>query len=139
MPLSERERERVHAGAVHTFQGGCLNDFMAGLTRWLIRVVLLVAGLVLFLSLLAAALVLALAWGLRTAWARLTGRPVVPWTMRVDPRSGWSTVYRSSARWKSGRAGAAPGADAAEPRDAARRGGLLPGAGEVTDVQPRDL
>ncbi len=116
-----------------------MNDLMAGLTRWLIRVVLLIAGLVLFVSLLAAALVLALVWGLRAAWARLTGRPVVPWTMRVDPRSGWSTVYRSSARWKSGRNGAAPEADAAAPPASARRGGILPGAGDVTDVQPRDL
>ncbi len=112
-----------------------MNDFMSGLTRWLIRAVLLAAGLVLFLSLLAAAMVLALMWGLRAVWARLTGRPIVPWTMRVDPRSGWSTVYRSSARWTSPRAGAAPEADATD----SRRGGVLPGAGEVTDVQPRDL
>lgn len=108
---------------------------MSGLTRWLIRAVLLAAGLVLFLSLLAAAMVLALAWGLRAIWARLTGRPMVPWTMRVDPRSGWNTVYRSSARWTSPRASAAPEGDVAETR----RGGVLPGAGEVTDVQPRDL
>ena len=108
---------------------------MAGLTRWLIRAVLLAAGLVLFLSLLAAAMVLALAWGLRAVWARLTGRPIVPWTMRVDPRSGWSTVYRSSARWTAPRAGAAPEGDAAE----SRRGGVLPGAGDVTDVKPREL
>ena len=112
-----------------------MNDLMAGLTRWLIRAVLLVAGLVLFLSLLVAALVLALAWGLRSVWARLTGRPVVPWTMRVDPRSGWSTVYRSSARWTSPRGGTAPDTDVPE----SRRGGVLPGAGDVTDVQPRDL
>ena len=116
-----------------------MNDFLAGLTRWLIRMVLLAAGLVLFLSLLAAALVLALSWGLRAVWARLTGRPVVPWTMRVDPRSGWSTVYRSSTRWTGPHAGTAPEADAAEPPAAARRGGVLPGAGDVTDVQARDL
>ncbi|HEY9208429.1 MAG TPA: hypothetical protein VIP31_05225, partial [Acidovorax sp.] len=66
-----------------------MNDFLAGLTRWLIRAVVVVAGLVMFLSLLAAVLVLALAWGLRAVWARLTGRPVMPWTMRVDPRTGW--------------------------------------------------
>lgn len=124
---------------MHTFKGGCLNDWMAGLTRWLVRVVLLAAGLVLFLSLLAAALLLAMVWGLRALWARLTGRPITPWTLRVDPRSGWNTVYRSSARWTSARAGAAPEAGAAEPRGAVRRGGVLPGAGEVTDVQPRDL
>ena len=37
-----------------------MNDFLAGLTRWLIRAVVVVAGLVIFLSLLAAVLVLAL-------------------------------------------------------------------------------
>ena len=68
-----------------------MNDFLAGLTRWLIRVVVVVAGLVIFLSLLAAVLVLALVWGLRALWARLTGWPVMPWTLRVDPRTGWST------------------------------------------------
>ena len=118
---------------------------MAGLTRWLIRAVLLAAGLVLFFSLLAVALGLALAWGLRALWARLTGQPVVPWTMRVDPRSGWSRVYRSGARWTSPGAdpGNAPnGADAADVVDVpppSRRGGVLPGAGNVTDVQARDL
>ncbi len=111
-----------------------MNDFVAGLTRWLIRAVLLAAGLVLFLSLLAAALVLAVVWGLRAGWARLTGQPVVPWTMRMDPRSGWSTVYRSGARWTGARAD--PAAAATEPP---RRGGVLPGAHDVTDVQPRDL
>ena len=80
-----------------------MNDFLAGLTRWLIRAVLVVAGLVIFLSLLAAVLVLALAWGLRAAWARLTGRPVTPWTMRVDPRTGWSrfTVPPSAGRLRA--------------------------------------
>ena len=55
-------------------------------------------GVLFFLSLLAAAAVLALVWGLRALWARLTGRPVTPWVMRMDPRTGWSTVYRSTAR-----------------------------------------
>ena len=109
-----------------------MNDFLAGLTRWLIRAVLVVAGLVMFLSLLAAVLVLALAWGLRALWARLTGRPVVPWTMRVDPRAGWSTVYRSSGRWSAARTAPAPDAPPT------RRAGVLPGADEVVDVEPRE-
>lgn len=107
-----------------------MNDFLAGLTRWLIRAVVVVAGLVMFLSLLAAVLVLALAWGLRALWARLTGRPVMPWAMRVDPHTGWSTVYRSSARWSSARPAPAAGTPA-------RRAGVLPGADEVVDVEPR--
>ena len=116
-----------------------MNDGMAGLTRWLIRAVLLAAGLVFFLSLLAVALVLALAWGLRAVWARLTGQPVMPWTLRVDPRSGWSTVYRSSTRWTAARTDAAHRPDASDVPPPSRRGGVLPGAANVTDVQPRDL
>ena len=107
-----------------------MNDFLAGLTRWLIRAVVVVAGLVIFLSLLAAVLVLALVWGLRALWARLTGRPVMPWTLRVDPRTGWSTVYRSTERWSAARP--APAADTPS-----RRAGALPGADEVVDVEPR--
>lgn len=118
-----------------------MNEFLAGLTRWLIRAVLVVAGLVMFLSLLAAVLVLALAWGLRALWARITGRPVVPWTMRVDPRTGWSTVYRSGGRWSAART--PPAAEAPTRRAPAagtppRRAGVLPGADEVVDVEPRE-
>src|SRR3990167_1309635 len=98
--------------------GGCLNDVLAGLIRFLVRVLLVAVGLVFFLSLLAAALVLALVWGLRAVWARITGRPVTPWTVRIDPRAGWSSVYRSSTRWTRTEE-APPGAT--EPRS-----GLLP-------------
>ena len=45
-------------------------------------------GVVLFLSLVAAVMVLALVWALRAGWARLTGKPVTPWVMRMDPRTG---------------------------------------------------
>ena len=67
-----------------------MNDFLAGLVRFVVRALLVAVGLLFFLSLLAAALVLALVWGLRAAWARLTGRPITPWTVRIDPRAGWS-------------------------------------------------
>ena len=122
-----------------------MNDVVAGLVRLLVRVALVAAGLVMFASLLLAALVLALSWGLRAAWARITGRPVTPWVMRMDPRRGWSAVYRhGQARW--GGSGAAPGrADAAAAEGAAPgartssvRTHVLPGADQgVTDVQPR--
>ncbi|EER58900.1 conserved hypothetical protein [Acidovorax delafieldii 2AN] len=80
-----------------------MNDVIAGVARLVVRLVLVAAGLLFFVSLLAAMLVLALAWGLRTLWARLTGRPVTPWATRIDPRAGWSTVYRSGARWTATR------------------------------------
>ena len=112
-----------------------MNDFVAGLLRWLIRSVLLLAGLVFFVGLLAVMLVLALVWGLRFLWARLTGRPITPWVMQVDPRTGWSTVVRTHTRWTGARTGAAD-----EPTDPApgQRMGILPGADDVTDVQPRE-
>lgn len=111
-----------------------MNDFAAALVRWLVKAVLLVAGVVLFLSLLAAALVLALVWAVRALWARLSGRPIVPWTMRFDPRQSWSTVYRSQSYKTTGRA---PSAEAAGPAKPGRRMHVLPGADEVVDVQPR--
>lgn len=112
-----------------------LNDLVAGVIRWTLRLVVVAMGLVVFLSLLAAALMLAAVWGARALWARLTGRPVTPWTMRMDPRAGWNTVYRSSARW-SARGAAAAGTDDAAPGSRSRE---LPGARDVTDVEAREL
>ena len=117
-----------------------MNEIVAGLLRLVLRVVVLAMGVVVFLSLLAAVLVLALVWGLRAAWARITGKPVTPWVMRMDPRTGFSTVFRSTERWSSGRRGAASAApDASEETAASRRGGILPGAAEVTDVEAREV
>ncbi len=114
-----------------------MNEIVGGLLRLVLRLVLVAMGLVLFLSLLAGALVLALVWAVRAGWARLTGRQVTPWVMRMDPRTGFGTVFRSSQRWSraSGTATAAPGDAAAT----SHRGGTLPGAGEVTDVEARDV
>lgn len=125
-----------------------LNEIVAGpvtlVLRLVLRVVVLAMGVVLFLSLLAAVLVLALVWALRAAWARLTGKPVTPWVMRMDPRSGFSTAFRSTQRWSAGGHRGAPGAPASgdgvvdEPA-AQHRGGILPGAAQVTDVEARDV
>ncbi|RQO82065.1 hypothetical protein [Acidovorax sp. FJL06] len=117
-----------------------MNEFVAGVLRLLLRVVVIAMGLVLFASLVVAALVLALVWMLRAGWARLTGQPVTPWAMRMDPRTGFRTVFRSTERWSSGRRGAAPAADdTSDEATASRRGGILPGAAEVTDVEAREV
>ena len=100
-----------------------MNDIVAGAIRWTLRLVVVAAGVVFFLSLLAAAAVLALVWGVRALWARLTGRPVMPWAMRMSPSEGWSTVHRSTARWTT-------------PRPAARAG---QGSTDVTDVVAREI
>lgn len=100
-----------------------MNEVIAALLRWTLRLVVFAMGLVLFLSLLVAVLVLASVWTLRALWARVTGRPITPWAVRMDPRSGWSTVRRSTARWTA-------------PRPAASAGR---GKADVTDVVAREL
>lgn len=111
-----------------------MNDVLAGLIRFVVQILLVAVGLAFFLSLLAAALVLALVWGLRLLWARVTGRPAAPWSARVDPRAAWTTVYRSSSRWSSmRRAGKAADASA----DAPTHLRPLPGTEDVTDVQAK--
>lgn len=108
--------------------------------RWTLRLVVFTMGLVLFVSLLAAVMVLALMWALRALWARLTGRPVTPWVMRMDPRTGFNTAFRSTQRWSSPRSADAVASDTAPPEPLGRRGGILPGAdAEVTDVKARDV
>ena len=119
-----------------------MNEIVAGLLRLVLRVVVLAMGVVVFLSLLAAVLVLALVWGLRAAWARITGKPVTPWVMRMDPRTGFSTAFRSTQRWSAGghRSSAPAACDGVVDEPAAsHRGGILPGAAQVTDVEAREV
>ncbi len=113
-----------------------MNDFAAGVIRWIVRLAVVAVGVVFFLSLLTVAALLAVVWGARALWARVTGRPVTPWAMRMDPRTGWSTVYRSTARW-SAAPGGGPVADG--PAEPVVRSRELPGARDVTDVQARDV
>jgi len=77
-------------------------DFLASLLSKLIRLalrlLLLGVGLVVAAGLLCLLLTFASVWGLRALWAKLTGRSVTPWVMRVDPRTGWRHfAYRSQA------------------------------------------
>lgn len=115
-----------------------MNEIVTTLLRWTVRLVVIAMGVVLFLSLLAAVALLALAWALRAGWAKLTGQPVTPWVMRVHPRTGFGTVFRSTERWAP-RQRPAPGAADAEEAAPSRRNGILPGAAEVTDVQAREV
>ncbi len=78
-------------------------DFLATLVSKLIRLALrllfLTVGLAIAVGLLCLLLTFASVWGLRALWAKLTGRPVTPWVMRVDPRTGWSHfAYRGQAQ-----------------------------------------
>lgn len=94
---------------------------MASLFSFVLRFVLLLAGLVFAISLALALAVLLLGWGLRSLWARLTGRRVAPFVMRIDPRDGFGQVYR--------RAGGVPGG--------AGRGNAATTLHDVTDVEPK--
>lgn len=94
------------------------------LLTFLLRLVFVAAGLA-FAASLAVAFALTLAvWGLRAAWAKLTGRPVAPFIIRINPRAGFDRMYKRSAPQSR-----TPRADATR---AAR------GNRQVTDVVPRE-
>lgn len=112
-----------------------LNRVMA----WILRAVVLVAGLVVFMSLLTAALLLALMWGLRMLWARITGRPVTPWVMGVDPRAAWRATA-SRTGWGRRSEHNTAETEPPKPPQTGAAGPLmrpLPGTEDVTDVKPR--
>jgi hypothetical protein len=67
---------------------------MPFLLNLLLRAVLVAAGLV-FAASLALVFVLVLSWwALRSAWARLTGRPVTPFVVRMGPRGAFDEMMR---------------------------------------------
>jgi len=124
-------------------KGIALNDFLNSLTRWTVRIVLLMVGVVFFLSLLAVACVLAAVWGLRALWAKLTGQPVTPWVMPMHAASSWTSMYQRAGNF-GGMAGAAADKEEANapftPAAGSKRGGILSKvAGEVSDVQAREV
>lgn len=91
--------------------------------NFVLRLFLVTAGL-LFAASLAIAFVLLLAlWSVRAGWARLTGRPVMPFIVRIDPRVGFERMYR-----RAGEAG---------PPGRAHGARLRPEIADVTDVEPR--
>ena len=61
---------------------------------FLLRLFLVLAGLLVAASVAVAAVLMIALWGVRAMWAKLTGRPVAPFIVRVDPRQGFDRVYR---------------------------------------------
>lgn len=93
---------------------------------FLVRVLLLLAGLAVAASMLVVFAIVLAAWGLRAAWARLAGRPVARFGMPAGASSAFEAMMR---RARAPQASRTPRADAAAgPR---RR------VADVTDVQPR--
>jgi len=88
-----------------------------------LRLAFLVAGLVFAASLAVVLVVLLALWGLRAAWAGLTGRPVAPFVLRVHPFGAFGDLMRR----------------APPPARRPRTGGRGPagGAADVSDVEPR--
>jgi hypothetical protein len=95
---------------------------------WVLRVLAFGAGLVFAASLVVALAFVALLWGLRALWATLTGRPVTPWVMRIDPRQGWNRMRPRAA------------AQEAQPRGSERAAQRALGADQrdISDVEVRD-
>lgn len=91
---------------------------------FILRLFLLVAGLLFAASLAVAAVLMLALWSVRAGWAKLTGKPVVPFIVRLDPRAGFDRMYRR----------AEPAASRTPKADAVRRGRP---ASDVTDVEAR--
>ena len=93
---------------------------------FLLRTLLVLAGLVVAASFLVLFVLLLAFWGLRAAWARLTGRPAQPFVVRFGPRRGFEEFVRR----------AQPAASRTPRADAA--GGPVRGRlADVTDIEPR--
>lgn len=101
---------------------------MPTLLHFLLRLAFFAAGLVFALSLVFVVAVLAVLWLLRAAWARLTGRPVMPFGIHTYPRDAFEQMMRRAAEPQA--AGSrTPRADAASPDRRWSR--------DITDVEPK--
>ena len=98
---------------------------MPVILTFLLRVLLLAAGLVLAASLAVGFLLLVALWSVRAVWARLTGRQAAPFVVRFGPRRAFDEMMRRGAANES----RTPRADAAS--------GPRPRLAEITDVEPR--
>jgi hypothetical protein len=92
--------------------------------NFLLRLFLLAAGLLFAVSAGLAALLMVGFWGVRAVWGRLTGKPVAPFIVRIDPRRGFDAMHR-------GRTGDASRTPRADFVGGGRR------ISDVTDVEPK--
>lgn len=100
---------------------------MPTLIAFLLRLLLLAAGLVFAASLALVFAVLLAAWSVRGAWARLTGRPVTPFGMRMGAGRAFGHMLRRARQARP--TSRTPRADAAAgPR---RR------SGDIIDVEAK--
>lgn len=97
---------------------------MPAVLSFLIRLLLVAAGLLFAASLAVVFAVVLGIWALRAGWARLTGRPMSPFIFRVDPRAGFGQMYRRAHQGSP-----TPRADAVRPGQR---------IGDVLDVEPKE-
>jgi hypothetical protein len=97
---------------------------MQTVLTFILRLVFVVAGLVFAAGLAVVFAVVIAVWILRAGWSKLTGKPVSPFVVRVDPRGGFERMVR--------RGGDKSGTSA---QDGLR---TRPPAGGVTDVEYRE-
>lgn len=65
--------------------------------KFLLRLLLVAAGLVFALSLMVLMTVLMALWCVRALWCKLTGRPINPFVMRMNPRAGFDQFCKPKA------------------------------------------
>jgi hypothetical protein len=105
--------------------------------NFILRVILLLLGLVFAASLAVAVMLLGAVWGVRYAWGRLTGKPVTPWVMRFNPRSGFDR-FRNAANPAEPTAADVTNARA-RGESVVRAERIRGNASDVTDVSPKSV
>lgn len=96
------------------------------LLSFFLRLLLLVAGLVFAASVAVLVAAMAALWLLRAAWAKLTGRSVTPFVVRMGAGRAFEEMMRR-----------APASEASRTPRADSVGALRPRVADVTDVEPR--
>ena len=100
-------------------------EFVRSILGFVLRLGLLLAGLVFFVSVMAAGLLLLALWLLRALWAKVTGQPVRPWVFQMNRRPPWQQTHPGG----TGRAPSSADVIDAEVRDVS----------VVTDVEPKRI
>lgn len=118
--------------------GASVGDFVGGLVRLLLQLALLAAGMVFAVGLMLVAAVLALVFGLRLLWGKLTGRPVIVrfGGMGVDPAASWRR-YRDWQQQATRPRGAAAERAEDEPSPFSPPGAITQEVEDVEVKQPR--
>ncbi len=72
--------------------------------NFLLRLILVIAGLIFAASLMIVMIILLTVWSIRAIWCKLTGRPLLPFAMRMNPRAGFEQVFKKAQSHAAGNA-----------------------------------